>query len=366
MIEKSRNKKLVVLERVGMFVGTLVLLFLLYKFAAFFMPFLIAGIIAILIEPIIKFCMNKLKLSRRVSSFIIVTLTIVLLGALIFWGASELISELLKLTSNIAPAIKATTEYINTLSDRITTEFVEIPSQVINTVESSIVDFIGKLGTYIADAATSILKMLLSLPTILINIIITILALIFFTKDRIYVIDLLEHHFPKLWIANTTKVLAEIGSSVGGYIKVYLKIITITFAELFLAFNIYNWLGFEVAYPFALAMLVAVVDILPVLGVGTVLNPWALWMLITGNYGFAIALFVTYAIIFCIRQFIEPKLVSKQFGIHPIVTLMAMYAGFRFLGVAGLIIGPIVMMALKCIFAKQLEKGLFKDLFDEK
>ena len=69
---------------------------------------------------------------------------------------------------------------------------------------------------------------------------------------------------------------------------------------------------------------------------------------------------------FIIRQFLEPKLVSKQFGIHPIITLFAMYAGFKAAGVFGLILGPIGLMIIKCIFATQIENGLFKDLFDEK
>lgn len=366
MIDNSKNKKYVVLERLGIFIGTLILLYFLCRFALFFMPFLIAAVIAMLIEPVIKFCMNKLKMSRRASSILIVTVTIVILGALIMWGASELISELLKLTSNIAPAISTATEYINNLTSEITAEFEDIPDQVISTVQTSVLDFIGNLGRYIGNVASTLLKMLLSLPTVAINVIITILALIFFTKDRIYVIDMLEHHFPKNWIKNSNKVLGEIGSSVGGYIKVYLKIIVITFTELFIAFNIFNILGFNVSYPFALALLIAIVDILPVLGVGTVLNPWAIIMVIMGNWGYALALFITYVIIFIIRQFLEPKLVSNQFGIHPIITLMAMYAGFRFLGFAGMILGPIALMALKCIFSKQIDRGLFKDLFDEK
>ena len=363
----SKSKRARIIGRVGIFIGTLLLLFLLCKFAFFFMPFLIAAIIAIAIEPVIKFCMNKLKMSRRVSSFIIITLTIVILGFVVVWGTTELISELLKLTSNIAPAITKATDFVNVLTDKITVEYADISPQVINAVEKSVVDFIGNFGTYIGEVASQSLKMLLSIPTIAINIIITILALIFFTKDRIYVIDLLEHHFPKAWIKNTTKVLNEIFASIGGYIKVYLKIIVITFTELFLAFNIFNWIGFDVPYPFGLALVIALLDILPVLGVGTVLNPWAVWMLIEGNYGFAAAIFITYVIIFCVRQFIEPKLVSNQFGIHPIITLMAMYAGYKLIGgVFGLIAGPIALMALRCIFAKQIERGLFKDLFDEK
>lgn len=365
-MEKMKNRNLIILKKVGIFLGTLLLLFLICRFALFFMPFLIAGIIAIMIEPIIKFCMNKLKFSRRVSSFIIVTLTIILILVLVVWGGSKLVSELLKFSGNIAPTITKATEFVNHLTDQVTAEFEEIPEQVVTTLKTSIIDFIGQLGTYVASLATSALKVILSIPTVIINVVITILALIFFTKDRIYVIDMLEYHFPKTWIANTSKVLKEVGSSVGGYLKVYLKIIIITFAELFLAFNIFNWIGFKVAFPFGLALIIAFVDILPILGVGTVLNPWALYMLITGNYGFAAALFITYVIIFCIRQFIEPKLVSNQFGIHPIFTLMAMYAGFRTMGVSGLILGPIVLMALRCIFAKQIEKGLFKDMFEEK
>lgn len=200
----------------------------------------------------------------------------------------------------------------------------------------------------------------------IINTVITILALIFFTKDRIYVIDMLEHHVPKNWLKKCVEVCKEIFSTIGGYIRVYAKILFITFVELYLAFTIINIIGFGIEYPLLLAILIAIVDILPILGVGTVLIPWALWMLIVGNWGLALALIITYGTIFCIRQFIEPKLVSKQFGIHPLITLFAMYAGYKYSGVFGLILGPIFLMILRCIFAKQIENGIFKDMFDEK
>lgn len=365
-MEDSKTRKIKVIERVGIFIGTLLLLLLICRFAVFFMPFLVAGVIALIIEPIIKFGMNKLKLSRRASSFVVIIITISLLGLTVAWGASTLISELLKLSSNLTPAIESATKFVDEMTNKVSSEYLEIPDQVAEMIENSITDFIGTLGKYLSEQISLLLKMLLSLPAVVINIIITILALIFFTRDRIYVIDLLEYHLPKMWIEKGLKVIAEIASSIGGYFKVYLKLILITFVELFLAFNIYNLLGYEVKYPFALAMLISIIDILPILGVGTIINPWAVWMIIIGEYGYGIALFITYVIIFIIRQFLEPKLVSKQFGIHPIITLMAMYAGYRILGLFGLILGPITLMALKCIFARQIDKGLFKDLFDEK
>lgn len=355
-----------ILERVGIFIGTLALLLLLYKFAVYFMPFLVAGIIAIIIEPVIKFCMNKLKFSRRVSSFIVILLTIVLLGLLCFWGASALIREGLNLSKNIGPYVTELTGNITKWIDDMTATYEDTVSpEIISGIKNSISSFLTNATNIISGWVSKLVQILLSIPTILINITITILALIFFTKDRIYVIDMMEHHLPKSWIKNINGVASETLSTIGSYIRVYTKIIIITFAELYLAFNIYRLIGFDLSYPFTLAIIIAIIDILPILGVGTVLIPWAIWLLFTGEFGFATAVILTYIIIYIVRQFIEPKLVSKQLGVHPLITLFAMYAGFRAAGVFGLMLGPITLMILKFIFAKPLEKGLFKDLFDE-
>jgi predicted PurR-regulated permease PerM len=171
---------------------------------------------------------------------------------------------------------------------------------------------------------------------------------------------------PKSWIKKITSVISEMFITLGGYVRVYAKIIIITFTELYLAFNIYRAFGFNIEYPFLLAVVIAIIDLLPILGVGTVLVPWAIWLAVMGEFGFAIAVGITYLFTFIVRQFMEPKLVSSQFGIHPLITLFAMYAGFKAAGVIGLILGPIGLMLLKNIFSRQIEKGLFKDIFDEK
>ena len=177
---------------------------------------------------------------------------------------------------------------------------------------------------------------------------------------------MIEHHFPKKWIRNASAVIRGIFSTIGSYLKVYSKLLLLTFTELFLAFSILRAIGFPLENLLLLSLSIAIVDILPVLGVGTVLIPWAIWQFITGDISFGIALTILYLITLTVRQTIEPKLVSKQLGVHPIITLFAMYAGFKIFGFIGLIFGPIILMVLRGIFAKPLEKGLFKDLFDEK
>lgn len=362
----SKNKLPIVLMRIGVFVGTLLLLFFICKFALFFSPFLIAAIIALLIEPIIKFCMNRLKMSRRMSSLIVVALTVAVLGVIIVTGITELASELIKLTSNIQPAVTKLSSTIESLSDEVVAWYPDMPVQVANVIESSVLEAIGKVGNVIASFASTIVKLILSVPTMIIYTVMTILALVFFTKDRVYVIETVEHHIPKAWLARAGKVIKEIFSSLGSYIKIYAKIILITFIEVFIAYRfIFPMVGIVVPYPLVLSIITAIVDILPVLGVGTILIPWGLIYLITGHFGWGILLIATYITITVIRNFIEPKLVSDEFGVHPLITLVAMFAGFKLLGVIGLLLGPISLMALRCIFAKQIERGFFKDLFAE-
>jgi len=366
-MEGEKKRFWIVAKRVGVFLGTLLILIFIFKFAVYFMPFLIAGILALCIEPIIKFCMNRLKLSRRISSVIIITLTIIAIIALVVWGGIFAISELIEFSKNISPLItEISTTFENELAE-VSRKLEEyFPREVIDMIINSITGFVSNAGVYVQNLLGKVMQIVVSVPTIILNVIVTILALIFFTKDKIYIIDMVEHHLPKKWIRNVSEVIHEIFSTIGSYIKVYSKILLVTFSELFLAFSILKAIGFNLENVLGLSFIIAIVDILPVLGVGTVLIPWALWEFIIGNISFGIALTILYLITLIVRQTIEPKLVSKQLGVHPIITLFAMYAGFKSFGFIGLIFGPIILMVLRCIFAKPLEKGLFKDLFDEK
>lgn len=94
--------------------------------------------------------------------------------------------------------------------------------------------------------------------------------------------------------------------------------------------------------------------------------PWAILCAINGDLNLGIAIIILLVIMSVIRQLLEPKLVSKNIGIHPIFTLIAMYTGFKVIGVMGLLIGPIVLIIFKNIFANLIDKGVFKTIFDKK
>ena len=94
--------------------------------------------------------------------------------------------------------------------------------------------------------------------------------------------------------------------------------------------------------------------------------PWAIICAINGDINLGIAIIVLLIIMSIVRQILEPKLVSKNIGVHPMFTLIAMYTGFKILGVIGLLIGPIVLIIFKNIFSNLIDKGVFKTIFDKK
>ena len=97
-------------------------------------------------------------------------------------------------------------------------------------------------------------------------------------------------------------------------------------------------------------------------GSGTVLIPWAICSGLNGNLNLGISLIIIYAIILITRQLIEPKIVSNKIGIHPIFTLIAMYTGFKFTGIIGLLIGPIILIVLKNIYENMIDDGIVKSI----
>lgn len=94
--------------------------------------------------------------------------------------------------------------------------------------------------------------------------------------------------------------------------------------------------------------------------------PWAILSSINGDINLGIAIIIILVLMSITRQLLEPKLVSKSIGIHPIFTLIAMYTGFKVIGLIGLLIGPIVLIIFKNIFANLIDKGVFKTIFDKK
>ena len=343
---------------------TIVGVYLAFKLAVFYMPFLIAFIIAMCIEPIIKYIIKKTKLSRKMSSIIVLIVVFSIIIGLLAWGITSLIEESANLLSSLNEYFEKAYIQIENIISSINFEKIQLSEDVTKVIQSSALDFLATLSNWLKNGLTSLMNVITSIPTIAIYVVITLLSLYFICTDKVYMLDQLEHHLPKPWVKKIGVHLRELISTLGGYIKAQAILILIAFIIVLVGLFIMNLLGFNVPYPLLAALAIGFVDALPILGSGTVMVPWAIISAINGDIKLGVGLIILYAIILITRQLLEPKIVSKHIGIHPIFTLIAMYTGFKFIGVLGMLLGPIILIILKNVFGTLIDKGVMKAIFD--
>lgn len=254
-----------VLKKILILIITLVCIFLSFKLALFYVPFLIGFIISLLIEPLIRFVSKKSKLTRKTSAIIVLLCIFTILITLIIFGTVSLITESSNLLQSLNIYIEKIYNQIQKYISNIEFDKIEIPEQVITIIQTSTNNFLDFITKWVSNFLTSILQGITSLPIIGIYIAITILSTYFICADRLYILDQLEHHFPKIWVKKFGMHLKKIISALGGYLKAEATLILISFIEVLIGLYIFKWVGLNVGYPFLAALGIGFVDALPIL-----------------------------------------------------------------------------------------------------
>lgn len=164
----------------------------------------------------------------------------------------------------------------------------------------------------------------------------------FFTFDYQKIVNFILKQFPE---KSQFMIINIKNSSINALLKLlkaYAILLSVTFIELLIGLTI-----LKVENAFTISVIIALVDILPVLGTGSILTPWMIISLINGNINLAIGLLILYIIITVVRQILEPKVVGHQIGLYPLITLMCMFVGAQLFGIAGLFGFPIAATIIK-------------------
>lgn len=311
------------------------------------LPFLVAWVTAMALRPAIDGICRRTKLKRRAVSFfcvLFVLLTVTgILAVIIGRTAEELRGLADNLMTDAADAVADVFDYLENLRDRFpfldgledreTADRME--KAIISAVESSVAAFTAK----IPEAVMGIVS---SLPGLILSAVVLVMATFYMCADVTGINSFIAGLFPPDKREKLFAAKKKLAADAGRYIRAYLMILFITFAQLLVGFLI-----LKIPYALTLSAVIALIDILPVLGVGTVLIPWAGILLIRGRTYTGVGILILFAIIWLARQVIEPKIVGHSMGVHPLITLAAMYAGFTLLGVSGLFIFPIAAMLIK-------------------
>lgn len=310
------------------------------------LPFLLALGFAALIEPVIVLGRRKMHLQR---GFLAAVLTLTLLALVVTLGA-VLVGQLLRQASDLMERLPELLSALPALADRIAARlysFCAVCPDGIRQWATRLLDSAGQtLSDGLAAASSAALRLLTSavaaLPQAMLFCATTALALFFTSAAYPRLMAFFRRQLTPRALSTVRGVKASLLTTMAKWLRSQCILVAITFFQL-----LAGLLLIRQPYALLLAALIAFIDALPVFGTGTVLLPWAALCCLAGSFPKGIALAALYLVIWLVRSIMEPKLMAKSAGLPPLPALAAMYVGFCAMGVAGMILGPILLLLVK-------------------
>ncbi len=311
-------------------------------------PFAIGYFVYLVLRPIVNKIENKFKIHRGiVSIFCIVIFLSILITVITYLGKSIYDQAQMFLmskyyTDKLLELFNSTIFNIRLFFTSYTQQFSE---NLLNTLIKSIYSAMDSFVLYAKDIS---IKIVTSLPSVVVIIIISVISAFFFLKDEAKIKKHYNKFFPYGFRESVEKIKNSTGLVTIGYIKAQIILSSITF---FIAISGLTLLNNK--YSVLLATLVAFFDMLPFFGAGFILWPTAVAVFIGGNTTTALLTFVLYGVIFLTRQMLEPRTLGKQISLHPLFTLLGIFVGVKIFGIVGLIVGPLTVVLIKALMTEE-------------
>lgn len=365
----KRKEKLI---NIAFFAVVFLLYYLFLKYAFWLVaPFIIAFLVALLLQKPIRIISQKTKIKRSFVGAVSVFLILLVIATVIALAGYRLVTEFKGLGSYIVSRLHDLPELIKSAENWTVGHLAFLPDSIEKSLIDTIRGFVDNILLYVEKGQLSggsgfsadsfdislittplggIISTAKHIPAILAATLISIIACFFATCDYDSITSLIKNNISEEHEKMIVKTKKLFGDVIGKMIKAYITIIFVTFCEITIGLNVLKIIGvYDGGYIVAISICTALLDILPVFGTGTILIPWAIISLFNGNVGLGIGLVVIYALITVIRQILEPRLVAMNVGLPPIVTLAGMYLGLQIFGVIGMFALPITFVMIKVL-----------------
>ena len=310
------------------------------------MPFIIGFFFAFILRPLVNAVSRRSSVNRKLASILILIVFYIVLAAITVILGSRLAVLVRMLVLAIPdaynnvfqPAITTLQDKLGALLVAVNPSFGQSVEMLGNSMLSALSEGITKLSGWALGYATTFAT---ALPSAIVKVLMTIISSFFFMADY----DMIAHFFVRQLSEKNRDLLLKIKTKgidvLFKFGRAYAILMTLTFCEVFVGL-----LLLQVNNALLIALVTAIVDILPILGTGTILIPWGIAMLVLGKYPLGIGLLILYAIITVVRQTLEPRVVGNQIGLYPLITLTCMFVGTYLFGVLGLFGLPIIATVL--------------------
>lgn len=318
--------------------------FIVPRILIWLLPFFVAYFFSAIARPLSEIFSKYLKIPIKAARFISIILVFLILGGLIAILIFKLISELSMVATHTPKYVEMAKNTIDNLPLILKDFYASLPDGSIkyvdNFVNSISSDFQG-IQQFASSAVSGLGIFITNIPSTIIFIFFTLISSFFLTIDRELIRDTIKSILPKRVYIAIIEAKKNFKMAVWGYFRAQMILFVIVTIELLIGLSL-----LQVNYVIILAILIAFVDAIPVFGVGTVLIPWAVISVLFKDYKMGISLLALYAFMFIVRQIIEPKIVSTQIGLHPLLTLLSMYAGLKTFGFFGMVLAPITLIII--------------------
>ncbi len=330
------------------------LLYLAPSIFHLFMPFILALIVAAPFHKLVSLLENKLHIKKGISSIIIFILIIGIIFGVVGFAVYYIASQFKSFAAILPDMIESLKVTLKSYYEQYRKYMPSIASFIDNNIHK-IGDYTPKITNSTIDYATNFA---ISIPSFLFAFLMFLLALFFLIKDYRQVIDFVKEILPDRFEQKLHYIKETAWTGFVGYIKSQAILSSITALLIAVTFWV---LGVE--YSVVWAIIIGVVDFIPILGSGIILVPFAIiHFLINKNLFFSVCVIILQVVAFVVRQTLSPKVMSSQLGLHPLVTLISIYAGNELLGFMGMIIFPIIALLLVSLYNSYKASNRFTDL----
>lgn len=309
------------------------------------LPFLLALALAWAVEKPVRFLTGRGRFPRAAASALCVTLAIALvcgffwlLGRTLYLQSERLVQRLPALLSSLSEPMARLRETLLRLCRRLPDGLSAAAASWVGRLFSGSSMLVSAASEKLLAFAGGLLTML---PELLLFFLTFLLSAYLISAQLPSLRDWAARRLPASWTQRSREVRQKLRGTLGGYLRAQLFLMLITFGIVTAGL-----LLLRIPNALLLGLIVAVVDALPVFGVGTVLLPWGVIVLLQGNTALAVGLFLLYAAASIMRTMLEPRIVGRQIGLPPLLTLVSLYAGYRLFGIPGMLLLPLA--ALLC------------------
>ena len=324
-------------------------------------PFVFALLFAAALNPAIRWLQRRLGWSRPLLTLLVLLLLLGSVGGALWLVGYAAAGELISLSQNWDQILQRMTELAEELKLFAARLWDMLPVSLAGTGEDLVGELVvwlqSTIGPLLQGFAQMITNKAVALPSFLLALVIFLMALYFLTADYPYLRTWAVQHTS----ASVTRFFSQVKQTAlaafGGYLKAELMLSVGVFFILLVGFILTRQ-----SYGLLLALGLAVLDFIPIVGAGTVMVPWAVIALFTRDYVTAVNLMLIWGVIALFRRVMEPKFVGNQTGLSPILSLFSIYVGMKIAGVLGMILGPICTLVLLNLAALGIFDGIKADL----